>query len=101
MGDRVALQAILEGILGSNFVYYQPPESIKLVYPCIVYYRSSLRTTYANNSPYSLQKLYTITLIEKDPDSSLSEEILRLATSKHDRSYTVNNLYHNVFTLFF
>lgn len=49
MNRRYELQAVLEGILGSGNVYFQPPENLKMRYDCIVYERSesklSMRTT--------------------------------------------------------
>ena len=101
MSSRLLLQALLEILLGSTSVYFQPPESIQLSYPCIIYQRSSIRTDYANNSPYSLRKEYTIIIIEKDPDSVLPDVIAALPTARHDRYYTADNLNHNVFTIFY
>ena len=37
MANRLDLQALLEDLLGSRNVYYQPPESVKMNYPAIVY----------------------------------------------------------------
>jgi len=33
MGTRLELQNLLENILGSRNVYFQPPENLKLNYP--------------------------------------------------------------------
>lgn len=99
--SRLDLHNILVGILGSQNVYFQPPESISLSYPCIVYRRSSIRTDYANNNPYSLKKMYSVTLIEKDPDSDIPDQIASLPTAIHDRYYTTDNLNHNVFNIFY
>ena len=41
MASRLNLQDKLEEVLGSKQVYFQPPESLKLKYPCIVYSRSN------------------------------------------------------------
>ena len=43
MDSRPNLQTMLEQILGSRNVYFQPPESLKLNYPAIVYKRSNIR----------------------------------------------------------
>lgn len=101
MGSRSDLQVVLEGILGTNFVYFQPPESIKLSYPCIIYKRSGIRTDYANNYPYSLKKEYTITVIDRDPDSYIPIQIAMLPTARHYRHYTADNLNHDIFTIFY
>ena len=99
MGSRLELQTLLEGLVAN--VYFQPPESIQLSYPCIIYQRSAIVTDFANNDPYSLRKEYTITLIESNPDSSVPDQIAMLATASHDRYYTADNLNHNVFTIFY
>ena len=36
---RLELQSVLEQTLGSRNVYFQPPASVKMKYPAIVYER--------------------------------------------------------------
>ena len=45
MMSRERLSAILHEVLGSDNVYYQPPESVKMKYPAIVYTRDSIDNT--------------------------------------------------------
>lgn len=98
---RRELQAKLVEILGSNNVYYQPPESIKLKYPCIVYFRSTIPTKRADNKVYKADFCYTITLIGTEPQNPT---ILKLLTAfdniKYDRNFITNSLYHDTFTLY-
>ena len=47
MGTRIELQSKLEELLGSRQVYYQPPETVKMEYPAIVYSKSNIRTARA------------------------------------------------------
>ena len=101
MASRLDLQTLLEGVLGSTNVYFQPPESFRMLYPCIVYHRSRIRTKYANNMPYNLKKEYTVTVIDSNPDSVIPDAVAMLETAAHDRSFKVDNLNHDVFTLFF
>lgn len=101
MGQRIDLQMMLESILGSKFVYFQPPETIKLKYPCIIYSRSRFRKLPADNMTYAAFKMYQVTVIYRDPDSDLPEKILSLPYCSHDRHYTADNLYHDVFTLYY
>ena len=42
---RLELHEILCTILGSRNVYFQPPESIKMNYPAIVYGLDDMQTT--------------------------------------------------------
>lgn len=98
---REILQTLLEGLLGSHNVYYQPPESVKLSYPCIVYERSGIRTDSANNKTYRKYNRYTVTHIDEDPDSEIPNKLLELEYCGFDTHFTENNLNHDVFTLFF
>ena len=103
MRNRAALQTILETLLESDAVYFQPPPSVKMVYPCIVYERTSKNgnTKFADNDPYLIAKEYTVTLIDKDPDSAIHDKIANLRTCTFDRHFTADNLNHDVFSLFF
>ncbi|UNI72579.1 MAG: tail completion protein [Chaetfec virus UA24_144] len=98
---RLELNSLFIGFLGSTNVYFQPPETIKMRYPCIVYQRQGFDTRYADNGPYTHKTRYQVTLIYKDPDSELPLKIAELPLCRHDRSFTVDNLYHDVYTLYF
>lgn len=98
---REALQTLLEELLGSRNVYFQPPESKKFKYPCIVYERSGIRTDSANNKRYLKHKRYTVTYIDEDPDSEIPDRILEQNHCSFDRHFTADNLNHDVFTLYF
>ena len=100
MNNRLDVHEILVQILGTNHVYFQPPESVKLVYPCIVYNLNNMAERYANNELYFYQKSYSITIIDQDPDSEIPEKMLHLPYCSFDRFYTADNLNHWVFTLF-
>ena len=78
MGKRVDLQALLETTLGSEHVYFQPPESVKMEYPCIIYSLDSGSTIFANDLPYKHDKCYSIKVIDKNPDSIILDKIAML-----------------------
>jgi len=101
MGSRLDLQTILESILGSEYVYFQPPPTISMTYPCIIYQKTDLDTKFANNKPYAFKKQYSITYIDRNPDSSIPDAISLLETCIFDRRFTADNLYHDVFTIYF
>jgi hypothetical protein len=101
MHPRTELQTILEGLLGSRHVYFQQPSTTQMVYPCIVYGRSSANTSFADNQPYTYEKRYIVTVIDKNPDSLIPDKVARLPKCVFDRHYTADNLNHDVFTLFF
>ena len=99
MAPRLELQTKLEAVLGTNKVYFQPPASLTLTYPCIVYKRSGIKSLFGDNIPYSLSDEYTLTVIYKDPDSDLVDKVAQLPKCKLDRTFTNDNLYHAVFTI--
>ena len=101
MNSRIDLHEKLRIILGSNFVYFQPPESIKMTYPCIVYALDSVHTRHADDKPYLKSKRYILTIIDKDPDSIIPDKMLTLPMCGFNRMYTADNLNHWVFNLYF
>lgn len=98
--NREELQQILETILGSRNVYFQPPESIKLKYPCIIYEKTDIEIVKANNKNYLFNERYTVTYITDDPDSDLTYNLLELPYCNYDRRFVSNNLNHEVFTIY-
>lgn len=101
MGSRLELQNILEGILGSNHVYFQPPSTFQMLYPCIVYERSGITTMFANNLPYFHAKKYKVTVIDFNPDSPIPDAISELPRCRFSTSFKADDLNHDVFTLIF
>ena len=117
MGTRFDLQHLLESVLVDIFsqsmeeevahaeahkrVYFQPPETVKMSYPCIVYTLDSINTRYANNLPYKHKKSYTVTIIDRDPDSIIPDKIGELPASSFSRRFTNDNLNHFVYRLWF
>lgn len=101
MNDRLSLQKKLEELLGSNNVYYQPPESIKIQYPAILYFKSRIETKKANDSTYSKTTRYEVIVIDKKPDNPVIDKLLELPYCSYDRPYKSNNLNHDVLVLYF
>ena len=101
MASRLSLQKTLEDILGSRNVYYQPPASVKMKYPAIVYSRKDIETIHANNAKYNSRRCYDVTVIDENPDSIFLDKILELPLSRFDRHYTAENLNHDVFTIYY
>lgn len=101
MGTRQDLQNLFEEILGSKYVYYQPPETIKLKYPCIIYSLADIYTRNADDRHYSMQKVYNVSVISRDPDNTIAESILEMPKTRFDRRYVADNLYHDILTLYY
>lgn len=101
MGRRTDLHALLVAAVGSRNVYFQPPEGFKMAYPCIVYELERMESDHASNMPYLHRKRYSITVIDKDSESSIPDKIAAISTCHHDRHFVSDNLHHNVFTLYY
>lgn len=95
------LQAMLEKLLGSRNVYYQPPESLQMKYPAIRYELDTINSMNADNIKYSKNNRYEITVIDRLPDNEVISKILDLPYSSYDRRYQSNNLNHDVITLYY
>ena len=99
MGTRLELHAELLLIVPN--VYFQPPESVKLSYPCIVYERSDIAIKHAGNKPYYHKDEYTITVMDRDPDSVIPKTIASMPTARLNRHFVADNLNHDRFTIFY
>ena len=101
MARRLELHEVLCNVLGSRNVYYQPPASVKMQYPAIVYSRKDIYNRHADDDVYKQDRAYDITVIDQNPDSLIVEEISRLPKCRFDRHYTADNLNHDAFTIYY
>lgn len=97
--SRLGLDEILRSIAPN--VYFQPPETIKIKYPCIVYSLDDVDIDYADNLPYMITKRYQLTVIDKDPDSLIRDRVAILPSCIFSRSFTSDNLNHYVFQIYY
>lgn len=95
------LQNLLENLLGSKNVYFQPPSQQKISYPCIIYQLDYIRASYANGLPYTHDKRYLVKYISKSPDQYIPDKIGMLQTASFDRFYVSDNLNHWAYKLYF
>lgn len=100
MALRIDLQDLLESLLGSGNVYFQPPVDIQMSYPCIRYELDDIITSYGDNIPYNNAKRYKITVIDRNPDSVIPDKVGALKMSSFDRFYKADGLNHFVYNLF-
>lgn len=100
MDKRLELHEVFCEILGSRNVYFQPPESIKLNYPAIVYSRKNFTNIHANNGVYNQYPCYEVTVIDKNPDSEFVKKISMLPLCVFNTHFKKDNLNHDVFTLY-
>lgn len=101
MGQRLDLQTLLEGLLGTEHVYFQPPNNVKMQYPSIVYQRDQHDVDYADNAAYQRMTRYQVTVIDRDPDSGIPAKVADLPQCSFERFFVADNLNHDVFNLFF
>ena len=101
MDRRLLLQQMLEEIPGAKKVYFQPPENIRLEYPCIIYNRSRTNDIRAANIRYTSRIQYLITVIDRDPDSIIVPSVANLTFCSLTNHFVKDGLNHDVFTLYF
>lgn len=99
MNRREELHEILERIC--PHVYFQPPESKRLEYPCIIYGRNSINQNYADNNTYLTNVGYSMRYITKDPDDPVVMELTMLPKCRHTNHYAKDNLHHDAYTIFY
>lgn len=102
---RTDLHAALVDIAGEGNVYFEPPASVRLKFPCIIYNLSRLHTRSADNGPdYIKYDSYTVTLITQSPEQPRTESSLErlrsLRGSVFDRQFVSDNLHHYVYTVY-
>lgn len=101
MDRRQELHNKLKEILGSDHVYFCPPPSFKLTYPCIIYKPGVSSVLSADNIKYHTKKQYVVTVITYDPDSPIPDRVHEMLYCGMDRIYTSNNLNHFVYRLYY
>ena len=102
MGSRLDLHEELCVILGTREVYFQPPSSVKMKYPCIRYSMKAPNLERANNRIYKNTNRYEVIVIDQDPDSTIADTIQdHFDYATIDRRYTADNLNHTAITIYY
>ena len=100
--SRLEFHQKLIEILGSNQVYFQPPETIKMKYPAIVYDLYRVNQRFADNKTYRLMPAYIVTIIERNSDVNWIDTILlNFEYSSMERTYIADNLVHYSFIIYY
>lgn len=106
MNKRLEFDEVLCGMInitepdGDTHVYFQPPASVKMKYPAIVYSRERIDNKFADDIPYLQRTAYSVTVIDKDPDSEIVKKVSQLPMCRHNRHYKRDNLNHDNFTIY-
>lgn len=101
MSKRLELHNKLVELFDNDHVYYQPPENLKMEYPCIRYSKSDITSRHADNINYVNKTSYEIVVIDKHPDNAVIEKILELPLSSYDRHYISDNINHDVIRIYY
>lgn len=99
--DQSQIQALLSGIPGVTKAWFQEPSADKMTYPCIIYHLDDRGTDHADNLPYRLTKRYQVTVMDRNPLSTIPDVVQRLPQCAFERRYVVSGLYHDVFNVYF
>lgn len=98
---RLELHQKLCEFLESNHVYFQPPETVRLSYPCIIYNLDNFDVKRANNKLYLGKDRYAVTIISKDPDFPNVRELLKWELCSFNRFFTSDNLNHWTYEIYY
>ena len=98
---RVDLHRILEDIVGTKHVYFQPPDGLKIEYPAIIYKLNDIENASADNLVYTQKNAYQIIVIDQNPDSEISKRVSKLQSCQMMSAYSSDRLNHFVYNLYF
>lgn len=100
MGDRLELHNELLNFCPN--VYFQPPSSKTMEYPCIVYNKTGKSRQFGNDHIYLTKQEYQITVMDRDPDTKIPDNVeSHFQYCVITQYYTVNNLNHTNLNLFY
>lgn len=102
MNNRVELNTKLKMLIGSSNVYFQPPASVQLSYPCVIYSIGEGDAKHADGMVYSYVNSYDLLFIFKKPNVAIIEKVLaELPMCKMTRAYVADNLNHYAFRVYY
>lgn len=102
MASRLELHEELCELLGSRNVYFNPPESVKMQYDCIRYFKTGMDTYRANDKLYKATNEYRLIVITKNPDSGIPDRIMNhFSMCSYGSPYVADGLNHYPITLYY
>lgn len=102
MNKRLQLHEKLCELIGNNNVYFQPPASVQLSYPCIIYNIGNGDAKHADDRVYNYVNSYDVIFIYKQPNVGIIEQVLTaLPMCRVSRIYVADNLNHYAFNLYY
>lgn len=98
---RLEMQDALEEVLGSPNVYFNPPATVRIKYPAIIFKLENIDQRYADDKTYKKDRAYLVTLVHHDPDNEIIDRLVwTFQKIRFDRTYVNDNLYHYVYVLY-
>lgn len=91
---------LLQKAVDHNRVYFQPPENLKIGYPAVIFHLSKVKIDHADDTPYKGAREYSVTLITKEPEPEVLDEILKIPYTTLDTTYIADGMNHFVFTTY-
>lgn len=99
MDSRVAFNNFLKTITPN--VYFQPPSNITIQYPAIIYSRKDIEKLRASNKTYQMNTAYDVTVVDRNPDSPIAEQLMKLDYCEFDRQFITDGLNHITFKIYY
>lgn len=102
MNRRLELHEKLLDLVGTKNVYFQPPASVQLSYPCVIYNIGTGDAKHADNGIYTYMNSYDLIFIYKKPNVDIIEKVLQaLPMCRVTRTYIADNLNHYAFSVYY
>lgn len=102
MSRRLELHEKLKQLVGTENVYFQPPASVHLSYPCVIYSIGNGDAKHADGMVYKYTNSYEILFIFKKPNIDIIEQVLEtLPMCRMSRAYVADNLNHYAFSVYY
>lgn len=98
---RLKLDKVLRDTLGSAHVYFQPPESVRMEYPCIVYNLAKIPAQFADDKAYLLNPKYVIRYVTHKPDDEMRFTLVNVLGVPMIQAYAKDGLYHYIYELYY
>lgn len=98
---RESLQCLFECTIDSKNVYFQPPASIQIKYPCLIYELEDLTPVFADDLTYLLHNSYQVTYITRNPDDCNIRKIASLPQVRFSRYFSADNLHHYIYIMYY
>ena len=97
--NRLNFRELLLREVGLSTMYFQPPDNVHMIYPCLRYSVEGMPAMHADDQPFIVSTRYSVILIDKDPDSIYVGRLAKIPGVRFDRFYTSDNLNHWVFSI--